>query len=230
MSKEKTTAWVRLATTKAGRIGLVASERGLVLSTLPGRVVTAGSDGNGGGSGGGNGGGDGGSAVTLIGQRPSGPGRKAPSHPVRDSKPPSDVAAILGAAEDGLVSYYREWPTSPGERVGKLWDTLLELQVDLEGLPAFTRNVLELLRQVRPGTVVTYGELAARAGSPRAARAVGSVMARNPLPIILPCHRVVASDGTLGGFAGDTRGEAVVFKEQLLRYEGWRQNASGASG
>jgi len=81
--------------------------------------------------------------------------------------------------------------------------------------------VLERLRRIPPGEVATYGQLAARAGSLRAARAVGSVMAKNPLPIVLPCHRVIASDGTLGGFAGGTKEEALALKATLLRYEGW---------
>jgi len=191
VSKEKATAWVRLTPTRAGRIGLAASERGLVLSTLPGR-------------------------------RDASPRRDVPLGPIRGSAPPAAVAELLDAAEEALGAYFAAWPDSPGpEAIERLWAALLGLRVDLEGLPAFTRRVLELLREVRPGRVVTYGQLAARAGSPGAARAVGCVMARNPLPTIIPCHRVIASDGTLGGFAGRTRGEALAFKESLLRYEGW---------
>lgn len=213
MTKEKTTAWVRLATTKAGRIALAASEHGLVLSTLPGRVETAGNKGDARPTGA--------EATTHVGQRPSAPGRKPLTRPVRKTKPPGAVGDLLEAAGDGLVAYYASWPKHPGRTIADLWNDLLKVAIDLEGLPAFTRSVLELLREVPPGQVVTYGELASRAGSPRAARAVGSVMARNPLPIIIPCHRVVASDGTLGGFAGETRGEALALKEELLRYEGW---------
>jgi methylated-DNA-[protein]-cysteine S-methyltransferase len=62
---------------------------------------------------------------------------------------------------------------------------------------------------------VTYGELAARAARPRAARAVGMVMNRNPLPIVLPCHRVVGANGKLVGYGG-----GLDRKEQLLRLEG----------
>jgi methylated-DNA-[protein]-cysteine S-methyltransferase len=63
--------------------------------------------------------------------------------------------------------------------------------------------------------VVTYGELAGRAARPRAARAVGTVMNRNPLPIVLPCHRVIGANGKLVGYAG-----GLERKEQLLRLEG----------
>ncbi len=72
------------------------------------------------------------------------------------------------------------------------------IPLDLEGLSPFARRVLEALRTTRPGETLTYGMLARRAGSPGAARAVGRVLARNPLPILVPCHRVVASDGPGG--------------------------------
>ncbi|MCE1229987.1 MAG: methylated-DNA--[protein]-cysteine S-methyltransferase [Firmicutes bacterium] len=72
--------------------------------------------------------------------------------------------------------------------------------LDLQGLTPFARRVLEALRHTKLGEVFTYGHLARLAGSPGAARAVGQVMARNPLPIFIPCHRVVASNGP-GGFS-----------------------------
>ncbi len=65
------------------------------------------------------------------------------------------------------------------------------------------------------GTTVTYGELAEMAGKPRAARAVGTAMKRNPLPILIPCHRVIAANGKLGGFGG-----GLEMKRWLLRHEG----------
>ncbi|MEX1254927.1 MAG: methylated-DNA--[protein]-cysteine S-methyltransferase [Dehalococcoidia bacterium] len=91
------------------------------------------------------------------------------------------------------------------------------LQVDLSGVQSdFHRRVLTTLRALAgPGTTLSYGELAAVVGHPGAARAVGSVMARNPVPIILPCHRVLASDGTLGGYGG-----GLEMKRSLLRIEG----------
>ncbi len=74
------------------------------------------------------------------------------------------------------------------------------IPLDLEGLPPFARRVLEALIATRPGETFTYGQLARMAGSPGAARAVGQVMARNPMPILIPCHRVVAANGP-GGFS-----------------------------
>lgn len=84
----------------------------------------------------------------------------------------------------------------------------------LRGTP-FQERVWRSLRQVPYGAVLTYGELAQRAGFPKAARAVGAAMARNRIPIVLPCHRVIASGGGLGGFTG-----GLEIKRKLLRLEG----------
>lgn len=86
------------------------------------------------------------------------------------------------------------------------------LSLDLSGQPPFRRRVLEVLRQTRPGQTLSYGELALLAGSPGAARAVGQAMKRNPLPILIPCHRVVGS-GWAGGFSF---GEGLDTKARLL--------------
>lgn len=90
-----------------------------------------------------------------------------------------------------------------------------ELTVDLRAVGGFHKAVLTELAQVPYGELTTYGALAARAGRPRAARAVGTAMNRNPLPIVLPCHRVVGSTGKLVGYGG-----GLERKEQLLRLEG----------
>ena len=71
------------------------------------------------------------------------------------------------------------------------------------------------LARVEYGTTTTYGALAELTGNPRAARAVGTVMHRNPIPIVLPCHRVIGASGNLTGYAG-----GLHLKEQLLRLEG----------
>ena len=92
---------------------------------------------------------------------------------------------------------------------------LFDLPVAVARLANFNRQVLLELARVPYGEVVTYGELAARAARPRAARAVGTVMNRNPLPIVLPCHRVVGSTGKLVGYGG-----GLDRKEALLRLEG----------
>jgi methylated-DNA-[protein]-cysteine S-methyltransferase len=90
-----------------------------------------------------------------------------------------------------------------------------ELDVDLRPAREFGRAVLQQLARVPYGQLTTYGTLAERAGKPRAARAVGTVMNRNPIPIVLPCHRVVGSSGSLVGYAG-----GLDRKRQLLELEG----------
>jgi methylated-DNA-[protein]-cysteine S-methyltransferase len=77
-----------------------------------------------------------------------------------------------------------------------------DLPLDLRSRSGFARDILERLSRVPYGQVTTYGSLAAEAGKPRAARAVGMVMNRNPIPIVLPCHRVVGSTGRLVGYGG----------------------------
>jgi methylated-DNA-[protein]-cysteine S-methyltransferase len=89
------------------------------------------------------------------------------------------------------------------------------LDVDLRGAAPFARQVLDELARVPYGRTTTYGTLAAKVGAPRAARAVGTVMNRNPIPIVLPCHRVVGANGSLTGYAG-----GLHVKERLLRLEG----------
>jgi methylated-DNA-[protein]-cysteine S-methyltransferase len=84
-------------------------------------------------------------------------------------------------------------------------------------MKTFRDRVYEAARQIPKGKVVTYGQLAAAAGSPRAARAVGMCMKTNPFAPLVPCHRVVAADGRLTGFSADG---GVVKKKQLLIDEG----------
>jgi methylated-DNA-[protein]-cysteine S-methyltransferase len=77
-----------------------------------------------------------------------------------------------------------------------------DLRLDLRGREGFSRDILERLAKVPYGEVTTYKSLAVEAGNPRAARAVGTIMNRNPIPIVLPCHRVVGSNGSLVGYGG----------------------------
>ena len=92
------------------------------------------------------------------------------------------------------------------------------LDLDFDALPPFTARVLRALaEQVPEGRSVTYGELAALAGSPGAARAVGQAMARNPWPLIVPCHRVLGAHGALTGY---TNPSGTDLKAWLLRHEG----------
>jgi methylated-DNA-[protein]-cysteine S-methyltransferase len=90
-----------------------------------------------------------------------------------------------------------------------------DLAVDLRPTREFAHAVLDELARVPYGELTTYGTLAARAGRPRAARAVGTVMNRNPVPIVLPCHRVVGSTGSLVGYGG-----GLDRKRLLLELEG----------
>ncbi len=93
-----------------------------------------------------------------------------------------------------------------------------ELVLSMDGLSPFSATVLDILRtRVPAGRTVTYGQLAAMAGSPRAARGVGRILARNRWPLLVPCHRVVGSGGRLVGFSG-TGG--VEMKRYLLELEG----------
>jgi methylated-DNA-[protein]-cysteine S-methyltransferase len=90
-----------------------------------------------------------------------------------------------------------------------------DLELDLRAAPEFHRRVLAELSRVEYGHTTTYGTLAAQVGAPKAARAVGTVMNRNPVPIVLPCHRVVGASGSLTGYGG-----GLERKEWLLRLEG----------
>jgi methylated-DNA-[protein]-cysteine S-methyltransferase len=92
-----------------------------------------------------------------------------------------------------------------------------DLQLDLRAMPRFTLDVLSELARVPYGETTTYGALAQRVGHPRAARAVGTVMNRNRIPIVLPCHRVVGATGNLTGYAG-----GLDRKETLLELEAAR--------
>jgi methylated-DNA-[protein]-cysteine S-methyltransferase len=97
--------------------------------------------------------------------------------------------------------------------------TEFELTLDLGEIDGFRREVLEtLVREVPWGEFVTYGELAGLAGRPRAARAVGSAMRNNPIPFVIPCHRVVAAGNRIGGYGGGRN--AVALKRELLAREG----------
>ena len=92
-----------------------------------------------------------------------------------------------------------------------------DLPIDISELTPFRQQVLTLTMQIPYGTITTYGQLAQRVGSPRAARAVGGALGANPVPVIIPCHRVVASNGALTGFSG---AGGVLMKENLLSLEG----------
>jgi methylated-DNA-[protein]-cysteine S-methyltransferase len=91
------------------------------------------------------------------------------------------------------------------------------LPVDLSALTPFQRGVLEAACRITAGKVWSYGRLAQELGRPRGSRPVGQALARNPIPIVIPCHRVIASDGSLGGYSG---GSGLNAKRWLLQLEG----------
>jgi methylated-DNA-[protein]-cysteine S-methyltransferase len=100
---------------------------------------------------------------------------------------------------------------------------LRAIPIDLSDRPAWDRAVLEAVHAIPRGEVVGYGEVARAVGRPGAARAVGGAVGRNPIGFVIPCHRVVAGDGTLGGYGGGWWGEADLLldlKAQLLAREG----------
>jgi len=97
--------------------------------------------------------------------------------------------------------------------------TAFDLPLDLRMTREFQRQVLMAALKIPRGSVATYGQIASRIGRPRAARAVGQALGHNPLPIIIPCHRVLASDGSLGGYSGR---DGVRTKARLLELEGVR--------
>ncbi len=88
--------------------------------------------------------------------------------------------------------------------------------VCFDGLTDFQTNVLTALRNINYGKTVSYGELARLANCPRGARAIGTVMAQNPLPLIIPCHRVIKADGSLGYFSA---AGGVDTKQRMLNLE-----------
>ncbi len=129
------------------------------------------------------------------------------------------LAEIASALGPRIVGSDRELTTERDALSDYLegGSTVLELPVDLQLTAApFRRTVLATLHDsVRRGETVTYGELAARAGNPRAARAVGTACARNPVPIVVPCHRVLPGSGGIGNYGG-----GPARKRALLELEG----------
>lgn len=92
-----------------------------------------------------------------------------------------------------------------------------DVPVDLSAVTPFQRRALELIRDIPAGSVWTYKQVAVALGKPKASRAVGQAMARNPVPIVIPCHRVIGSSGSLTGYGG---GGGIPTKRRLLQLEG----------
>ena len=92
-----------------------------------------------------------------------------------------------------------------------------DLPLDWSGMPPFRLHALRKTAQIPWGDVISYGELARLAGNPKAARAAGGALAHNPFLLVVPCHRVIASDGSLHGFTAE---DGLKIKQQLLEIEG----------
>jgi methylated-DNA-[protein]-cysteine S-methyltransferase len=97
--------------------------------------------------------------------------------------------------------------------------SLGEVPLDLSAHTDFQRRVLQTARTVEWGNKVSYSDLARMSGRPKAVRAVASVMRNNYFPLVVPCHRIVKKDGTIGGFMGKTKGKCVELKKKLLERE-----------
>ena len=104
------------------------------------------------------------------------------------------------------------WPCSQGEAID-----LGDIPLDLEAAPDFHRKVYEVARTIPPGQTMTYGEIAKRLGVPHESREVGQALGRNPVAIIVPCHRVLGADGKMGGFSANG---GVATKRRILEIEG----------
>jgi methylated-DNA-[protein]-cysteine S-methyltransferase len=104
-----------------------------------------------------------------------------------------------------------------------------DLPVDLEDRPAWDRLVLTAIRSIPPGATASYGEVARMVGRPGAARAVGGAVGRSPIGLVIPCHRVIAGDGSLGGYGGGWWGgreAGLELKRALLAREGVHPRAN----
>jgi methylated-DNA-[protein]-cysteine S-methyltransferase len=114
--------------------------------------------------------------------------------------------------------------------VGGDLGALDELPIDMADRPEWDRLVLAAVRGIRPGATASYGEVARMIGRPGAARAVGAAVGRNPLGLVIPCHRVIAGDGSLGGYGGGWWGgrqAGLELKRELLAREGVKPRNSG---
>lgn len=134
-------------------------------------------------------------------------GRKALREELRRRLPDAMEGSRGLKTAAGVVARYFETGRLPKKPV----------RVDLSGVGEFREAVYEALRGIGPGETVTYSELAARIGRPGAHRSVGTALSRNPVPLLIPCHRVIRRDGGMGGFTAEG---GVELKESMLALEG----------
>ncbi|MBN1806950.1 MAG: methylated-DNA--[protein]-cysteine S-methyltransferase [Sedimentisphaerales bacterium] len=120
-----------------------------------------------------------------------------------EAKPDKDFCKYL---QKQIIDYYE----------GKSVKFSGDIPLDFDRFTSFGKSVLKTCRNIETGRTVTYGQLAKKAGRPNASRAVGSVLAKNPMPLIIPCHRIVRSDGKLGGFSAPG---GIDVKKKMLALE-----------
>jgi methylated-DNA-[protein]-cysteine S-methyltransferase len=121
---------------------------------------------------------------------------------IAEAQPPAEVQSAI----DGIVELLAGKPND-----------LSDVVLDLDGVPEFNRGVYDIARSIPPGKTLTYGDIAKRLGGVELSRDVGQALGRNPCPIVVPCHRVLAAGGKPGGFSANG---GVVTKLKMLAIEG----------
>ena len=119
-----------------------------------------------------------------------------------EAAPPAEVQNAI----DGIVELLAGKPND-----------LSDVVLDLDGVPEFNRGVYDIARTIPPGQTMTYGDIAKRLGGVELSRDVGQALGRNPCPVVVPCHRVLAAGGKPGGFSANG---GVVTKLKMLAIEG----------
>jgi methylated-DNA-[protein]-cysteine S-methyltransferase len=132
--------------------------------------------------------------------------RRFPATP--EAPPPPSVQRAI----EGIVQLLQ------GEAID-----LAAVALDTAGVPSFDRRVYEVARTIPPGATLSYGDIAARLGAPGEARAVGQALGQNPFPLVVPCHRVLAAGGKVGGFSANG---GIATKLRLLSIEGARTSSA----
>ncbi|WP_091299189.1 methylated-DNA--[protein]-cysteine S-methyltransferase [Amycolatopsis xylanica] len=137
---------------------------------------------------------------------------------------PESSEAKTRARLAGLGAPEAEPPDSVRKAIADIVDLLngtpndlADIVVDLDGVPEFHQKVYEIARKIPPGKTLTYGDIAHELGMPGSAQAVGQALGRNPVPIVVPCHRVLAAGGKDGGFSAPG---GVSTKRRMLVIEG----------
>jgi methylated-DNA-[protein]-cysteine S-methyltransferase len=121
---------------------------------------------------------------------------------IAEAPPPAEVQRAI----DGIAELLKGKPSD-----------LRDIALDLDGVPEFNRGVYDIARTIPPGKTMTYGDIARRLGGVELSRDVGQALGRNPCPIVVPCHRVLAAGGKPGGFSANG---GVVTKLKMLAIEG----------